>query len=239
MGAGSHCSGSRYPVRGVGRRPDAASPTPHPMEAGLPYPTLARPTGHRFLMLVATIASMVALPLTAQEPLPGSRISNEGVFRADSAVETVFLARTRLVDTVDIGDFASHLLARLGVPPFPDSLGFGVTSDSARVRIVGRLGDFPPESQIELGPIFFFVDSMTPFTAEIALIDKANGVMRFRLMRVLVGGFPIPEILLLPALREYDRRYPVLANGGRDLLVAMPPEATVKLVQDGIELKMP
>jgi hypothetical protein len=58
-------------------------------------------------------------------------------------------------------------------------------------------------------------------------------------MRVLVGGFPIPEILLLPALREYDRRYPVLANDGRDLLVAMPPEATVKLVEDGIELKMP
>jgi hypothetical protein len=31
----------------------------------------------------------------------------------------------------------------------------------------------------------------------------------------------------------------VLANGGRDLLVAMPPEATVKLVKDGIELRMP
>jgi hypothetical protein len=209
------------------------------MEAALPYPKNRRIARHLMLALAVAGASGAATTLAAQQPLPGSRISNEGVFRADSAVEAVFLARTRLVDTVDIGDFASHLLARLGVPPFPDSMGFGVTSDSVRVRIVGRLGDFPPESQLELGPIFFFVDSLTPFTAEIALIDKANGVMRFRLMRVLVGGFPIPEILLLPALREYDRRYPVLANGGRDLLVAMPPEATVKLVKNGIELRMP
>jgi hypothetical protein len=209
------------------------------MEAALPYPKNRRIARHLMLALAVAGASGAATTLAAQQPLPGSRISNEGVFRADSAVEAVFLARTRLVDTVDIGDFASHLLARLGVPPFPDSMGFGVTSDSVRVRIVGRLRDFPPESQVELSPIFFFVDSLTPFTAEIALIDKANGVMRFRLMRVLVGGFPIPEILLLPALREYDRRYPVLANGGRDLLVAMPPEATVRLVKNGIELRMP
>ncbi len=202
------------------------------MEAGLH-------TLKSLLTIAAASVVITTVPLVAQEPLPGSRISNAGVLRADSAVEAVFLARTRLVDTVDIGDFASHLLARLGVPPFPDSLGFAVTSDSVRVKIVGRLGDFPPESQVELGPIFFFVDSLTPFTAEIALVDKANGVMRFRLMRVLVGGFPIPELLLFPALREYDRRYPVLANGGRDLLVAMPPEAVVKLVKDGIELRMP
>ena len=209
------------------------------MEAVLHHLKSFRPTRRWCLALALASVAMLAQPVEAQEPIPGSRISNEGVFRADSAVESVFLARTRLVDTVDIGDFASHLLARLGVPPFPDSLGFAVTSDTARVKIVGRLGDFPPESQIELGPIFFFVDSLTPFTAEIALIDKANGVMRFRLMRVLVGGFPIPELLLFPALREYDRRYPVLANGGRDLLIAMPPEATVKLVRDGIELRMP
>jgi hypothetical protein len=191
--------------------------------------------------VVLALAALVvaSAPLSAQSSIPGSRISNAGVLRADSAVAAVFINRTRLVDTADIGDFASHLLARLGVPPFADSLGFGVTADSLQVKIVGRLADFPPESRVELSPIFFFVDSLTPFTAEIALIDKANGVMRFRLMRVLVSGYPVPELLLLPALREYDRRYPVLANGGRDLLVAMPPDATVKLVTDGIELRMP
>lgn len=191
----------------------------------------------RHLLLWCTLVA--AAPLAAQLPPPGLRISNEGVFRADSAVDAVFIARTRLVDTVAIGDFASHLLARLGVPPFEDSLRFEVTSDTARARITGRLRDFPPEARVDLNPIFFFVDSLTPFTAEVSLIDRANGVMRFRLERVLVSGFPIPELLLLPALGEYDRRYPVLANRGRDLLVAMPPEATVKLVENGIELRMP
>lgn len=187
------------------------------------------------------ILGLIALPaiLVGQEPLVGSRISNAGVLRADSAVDAVFLSRTRLVDTVDIGDFASHLLARLGVPPFEDSLGFAVTADSLRVRIAGRLVDFPPEARFDLNPIFFFVDSLTPFTAEISLVERNQGVMRFRLERVLVGGFAVPELLLLPALREYDRRYPVLANGGRDLLVAMPPEAEAALTRDAIVLKMP
>lgn len=190
--------------------------------------------------IVPILAALIAVPLMAQDDRPPvSRISNEGVLRADSAVDAVFLSRSRLIDTVDIGDFASHLLARLGVPPFADSLQFEVTADSLRVRISGRLIDFPPEARIDLNPIFFFVDSMTPFTALVSLIERANGVMRFRLERVLVGGFPVPELLLLPALREYDRRYPVLANNGRDLLVAMPPDATVKLVTNGIELRMP
>ena len=161
----------------------------------------------------------------------GSRISNAGVLRAASAVDAVFLSRTRLIDTVDIGDFASHLLARLGVPPFEDSLGFAVTADSLRVRIAGRLIDFPPEARFDLNPIFFFVDSLTPFTAEISLVERNQGVM--------VGGFAVPELLLLPALREYHRRYPVLANGGRDLLVAMPPEAEAALTRNAIVLKMP
>ncbi|HRP07546.1 MAG TPA: hypothetical protein PLL69_03570 [Gemmatimonadales bacterium] len=192
---------------------------------------------------VVSLVFCVAVRLGAQspppEPEPVSRFTNEGVLRADAAVDAVFQSRSRLVDTVDIGDFASHLLARLGVPPFEGPMGFEVTADSLGARISGRLSDFPAESRAELGPIFFFVDSTTRFIAEVALVDRANGVMRFRLERVLVGGFPIPELLLLPALREYDRRYPVLSNGGRDLLVAMPPEATVKLVANGIELRMP
>lgn len=189
--------------------------------------------------LLCLAACLLAPPVMAQTVPPGGRISNAGVLRADSAVDAVFIARSRLVDTVAIGDFASHLLARLGVPPFADSLGFEVTADSARARIVGRLRDFPAEARVDLNPIFFFVDSLTPFTAEVSLLERANGVMRWRLERVLVGGFPVPELLLLPALSEYDRRYPVLANRGRDLLVAMPPEATVTLVKDGIELRMP
>lgn len=167
----------------------------------------------------------------------GWRISNPGVVRADSAIEAVFLERTLPIDTVAIGDFASHLLARLGVPPFADSLAFRVTADSLLVRITGRLMDFPPESRQELGPIFNFIDSTTPFTAEISMPQRSGGIMRFRLERVRVSGFPVPELLLLPALREYDRRYPVLAADGRELLVAMPPDGEARLVEGGVEIR--
>ena len=228
----SHCSrGAAFPLESVSRPAAGASPARNLYwSPSLPAPAL------RILALIVLAVG----PLAGQDSTTAvSRISNEGVLRADSAVDAVFQSRTRLVDTVDIGDFASHLLARLGVPPFQDSLQFEVTADSLRAMITGRLVDFPQEARIDLNPIFFFVDSLTPFTAEVSLVDRSHGVMRFRLERVLIGGFPVPELLLLPALREYDRRYPVLANGGRDLLVAMPPDATVKLVRNGIELRMP
>ncbi|HET9064474.1 MAG TPA: hypothetical protein VFN22_01475 [Gemmatimonadales bacterium] len=180
------------------------------------------------------LACLVTAPLVAQEPAPEWRITNAGVLRADSAIEAVFHARTLQVDTVAIADFASHLLARLGVPPFEDSLAFRVTADSMLVRISGRLMDFPVESRQELGPIFSFIDSTTPFTAEISMPEHAGGIMRFRLERVRVAGFSIPELLLLPALQEYDRRYPVLARGGRELLIAMPPDGEARLIDGGI-----
>jgi hypothetical protein len=189
-------------------------------------------------LLLLPVGSLAAQQ--ADEPAPtGSRITNAGVVRANATVDSVFLRRTHAVDTVDVGDFAAHLLARLGVPPFDDSLAFRVHADSSLVWITGRLRDFPPESRTELGPLFSFIDSLTPFVAEIALTRGDHGVMRFRLRRVTVSGFPIPELLLLPALREYNRRYPVLAQNGRELLIAMPEEAVVRLVPDGVELRMP
>lgn len=186
-------------------------------------------------LLVPSVSPLVGQDSASSEPW---RISNAGVVRADSAIEAVFLRRSVAIDTVAIGDFASHLLARLGVPPFADSLGFRVTADSNLVRITGRLADFPPEARVELGPIFSFIDSTTPFTAEISMPQHSDGVMRFRLERVRVAGFPIPEILLLPALIEYDRRYPVLASDGRELLVAMPPDGAARLIGGGIELSI-
>ncbi|HET9133147.1 MAG TPA: hypothetical protein VFN90_02505 [Gemmatimonadales bacterium] len=194
------------------------------------------------MLLLVTGTLVVSLP--AQSGVVASvpselRITDAGVQRAAGVVDSVFLQRTHPIDTVAVGDYAAYLLARLGVPPFGDSLAFVVTSDTALVRISGRLADFPAETRAELGPIFRFVDSLAPFVAEIALTNAANGIQRWRLVRVTVNNFAIPALLLDPALREYDRRYPVLASGGREFLVAMPPEATVRLVPDGLELRMP
>jgi hypothetical protein len=176
--------------------------------------------------------------VTATPPDSGSRITNAGVERANAILDSVLLQRTHPVDTVDIGDFAAHMLARLDVPPFEDSLGFRVFADPDLIKIKGTFRDFPAESRAELGPIFTFIDSLTPFAAEIALTRGDRGVIRFRLNRVTVAGFPIPEIMLLPALREYNSRYPVLAQNGRELLIAMPIDALVKLVNGGVEIRI-
>lgn len=189
---------------------------------------------HGFVRCGILGLTLVAGPVAAQTERAEWRITNAGVLRADSAIDAVFQHRSSALDTVAIADFASHLLARLGVPPFEDSLNFRVTADSALVRITGRLMDFPVESRQELGPIFSFIDSTTPFTAEISMPQRADGIMRFRLERVRVAGFGVPELLLLPALREYDRRYPVLASGGRELLIAMPRDGEARLIDGGI-----
>ncbi len=181
--------------------------------------------------------SLLVLPLrlvSQAAPNESWRISNDGVLRADSSIDAVFQQRRLAEDTIAIGDFASHLLARLGVPRFDDSLNFRVTSDSSRVRISGRLMDFPAVARDELGLLFSFIDPSTPFTAEISMPQHSDGVMRFRLERLRMAGFPVPEILLLPALAEYQRRYPVLSADGRELLVAMPVDGRARLIAGGI-----
>jgi hypothetical protein len=195
----------------------------------------------RFI-LTAVALSLIAAPLPAQSapaPTVGSRITNAGVERAAATVDSVFVEKRTRGGTVDVGDFTAYLLARLGVPPFQDSLAFRVTSDSTRIRIRGRIMDFTPEARAELGPLLSFIDSTSTVLAEISLPQRENGVMRFRLERLLVRDVPVPDFLIQPALAEYARRYPVLTSGGREFLVAMPPEATVAIGKDVLELRMP
>ena len=184
----------------------------------------------------------VAAPLAAQgtaAPASAGRFTNAGVARANLAVDSVFVSRTLTADTIEIGDFAGYLIARLGVPPFSDSLNFVVTADSTRARITGRLMDFPVEARAELGPIFTFLDSTSVFSVDISMPQHSDRLMLFRLERATIRGIPIPEMLLVPALAEYATRYPVLAAGGRELLVEMPPGATARLVPNGVAIYLP
>lgn len=188
------------------------------------------------------LALLVAAPLVAQDTTlrpAGGRFTNAGVARANGSVDSVFVARTLAADTIEIGDFAGYLLARLGVPPFSDSLNFVVTADSMRARISGRLMDFPVEARTELGPIFTFLDSTSAFSVDISMPQHSDRLMLFRLERATIRGIPIPDMLLVPALAEYSRRYPVLAAGGRELLVEMPPGATARLVTNGVAIYLP
>ena len=192
--------------------------------------------------LILTIILLATAPGSAagQDTLPGSRITNAGVVRATAATDSVFLARTRMRDTVDIGDFASLMLAKIGAPPFSDSLAFKVTADSQRVRVSGRLMDFPADSRAELSPIFSFLDSTSVFVAEISMPQAEDGIMVFRLERLTVRGFPIPDLLVLAALEQYRKQYPkMLAASGKEFHVEIPREARAALVTNGLVLVMP
>lgn len=192
------------------------------------------------IVTLTLIAFGTAVPARAQDTLPGSRLTNAGVVRAGSATDSVFVARTRLVDTIDIGDFASFLVAKLGGTSLYDSLAFKVTSDSLRVRISGRLMDFPPDSRAELSPIFAFLDSMSVFVAEISMPQADGGILVFRLERITVRGLTIPDLLLLAALSSYRAKYPdKLAAGGKEFHAEIPRDARAKLVHDAIVLRMP
>jgi hypothetical protein len=192
------------------------------------------------LICAALIAITTASTAHAQDSLPGYRFSNAGVLRAGSATDSVFVARTRAVDTINIADFASFLLAKLGGSRLYDSLAFKVTSDSQRVRISGRIMDFPTEFRSELGPMFSFLDSTSVFVAEISMPQADSGIMVFRLERITVRGLAIPDLLVLAALSSYRARYPdKLAAGGKEFHVEIPREAHARLATDSIVLRMP
>lgn len=191
----------------------------------------------------AVMIVLGSVPLAAQDtiapPRTIGRITNSGVARANRAVDSVFIQRVIPADTIEIGDFTGYLLARLGVPPFSDSLRFVVTSDSLRARISGRLMDFPPEARGELGMLFTFMDSTSVFTVDVSMPQGSDRLMRFRLERVTVRGIPVPDMLLAPALAEYAHRYPVLAEQGRELLIEIPVGATARMVPGGIAIYLP
>lgn len=193
------------------------------------------------LVVVAVLVALVTPRIArAQDSLRGSRVTNAGVVRANAATDSVFVLRAKTRDSVDIGDFASYLLARIGAPPFPDSLAFRVTSDSARVKISGRLMDFPEDSRAELGPIFSFLDSTSVIVAEISMPQADNGIMVFRLERITVRGFPIPDLLTMAAMSKYRALYPtMLAAGGREFHAEIPREAHARLTTNAIVLTMP
>lgn len=197
-------------------------------------------TGSWRWLLALTLLAMASAPAPAQDTLPGTRLTNAGVLRAGFATDSVFVARVRVVDTINIGDFASFLIAKLGGTTLYDSLQFKVTSDSQRVRISGRLMDFPPDSRREISPIFAFLDSTSVFVAEISMPQADSGIMVFRLERLTVRGLAIPDLLVLVALSSYRAKYPdKLAAGGKEFHVEIPRRAHAALIKDAIILGIP
>src|SRR6478736_5670611 len=184
------------------------------------------------------LLALALLQAPAAPDTTGSLMTNAGVFRAAGKVDSVFVARLRDTATVDVGDWTAYLMARLGVQPIPE-MGLRVTVDTLRLRVRGRLKDIPPEARASLQSFLAMLDPETPFVATVSLRLEAANAIRFRLDSAFIAGFAIPETILAQGLRVVGEKYPVLANGGRDLFVEIPPGALVRLTPGGVRLKGP
>ena len=188
------------------------------------------------------ILALLAL-LQTQAPTPpdttGALMTNAGVVRAAGGGDSVFVAPYKSYDaTVDAGDWTAYLMARLGVRPIPE-MGLRVTIDSLRLRVRGRISDLPPEARTALAGFVALLDPATPFEASVALDQAAPNAIRFHLDSAWIAGYAIPDPILTQGLRVVGEKYPVLANGGRDLFVETPIGGTVRFSAAGVKLQGP
>lgn len=187
-----------------------------------------------------TTPLLLALALLQAPPAaspPSGRITPDGVVRAQAMVDSVFLDRRLPAGSVEGGDWAAYLMARLGVTPLPDSTGIQVTVDSQQITFFGRIQDLPAEGRAMLGPLAALVDSSTMLTAIVVMLPAERGLVHFQLQRVTVGGFPVPETVMRSMLFDVGDRYPALTKSGRDLFVQVPSDATVALEAGGVRLR--
>lgn len=189
----------------------------------------------RALFLIGWLGTAGAA--VAQEALPEKQaISMAGINRVAGKVDSVFVDRTAKQYTVGGGDWVSYLAARLGAVPISEPSGIMVSVDTARILLAGKLSDLPPETRDLFGPVAMFVDANTPLEAEVVMAPTGPGAVRFVLTTIRVNGYAIPESLLSRFLAQVGARYPVLTKTGRELLVAVPVDGHVALVQNGVRL---
>ncbi len=194
----------------------------------------AKVRGLLLLCLIAPIGRPTGL--SAQSD-PGPRaITPAGVFRASALVDSVFVDRQLPRATVDGGDFAAYLMARLGARALPPDFGYQVLVDTTLLRIAGRIADLPPEARRALAGLVMVLPPDTKLEAQIELLSAGREAARFRLRGATVQGIPVPESFLASMLAEVGRQYPALTPTGRDLLVQLPTGASMVLLPGAVEL---
>jgi hypothetical protein len=191
----------------------------------------------RNVVLTFGLACLAVIPAAAQNGLPARQpISMSGIERVAGKVDSVFIDRTAREHTVAGGDWVSYLAARLGAVPIPEPSGIMVTVDSSKILVVGKMSDLPPETRDLFGPVAMFVSPDTPLEAEVVMAPTGPGAVRFVLTTIRVNGYPIPESILSRFLAQVGARYPVLTRTGRELLVGIPVDGRIALVQNGVRL---
>lgn len=187
-----------------------------------------------------TAPLLLALALLQAPPAaspPAGRITPDGVVRAQAMVDSVFLDRRLPEGSIEGGDWASYMMARLGVTPLPDSTGIQVAVDSQQITFFGRIQDLPAEGRAMLGPLAALVDSSTVLTAVVVMLPADRGLVHFQLQRVTIGGFPVPETIMRSMLFDIGDRYPALTKSGRDLFVQIPTDGLVLLEPGAVRIR--
>jgi hypothetical protein len=159
-----------------------------------------------------------------------------GIQRVSGKVDSVFIDRQATEFVVGGGDWVSYLAARLGAVPIPEPSGIQVAVDTAKILVMGKMSDLPQDTWSLLGPVAMLVSPDTKLEAEVVMAPTGPGAVRFVLTTIRVGGMTIPESLLSRFLAQVGERYPVLGKSGRELLVGVPVDGHVGLVQDGVRL---
>ncbi|MDH5196117.1 MAG: hypothetical protein OEY20_02560 [Gemmatimonadota bacterium] len=185
-------------------------------------------------VLAAAVLTACSRPMVAQAP-PDS-VTQGGVMRASAVVDAVFVERLLPEGTVGVGDWASYLMARLGVVPIPSDVRVMVRGDSTRVVISSRVRDLNAETRAALGPIVTMVPAETELTGEITLLRPNREVVQFYLATVRVNGLPLPDRLVAATMLEVGKRYPALSSSGRSLYVQVPADAQVELLPGSVRL---
>lgn len=165
----------------------------------------------------------------------GTLLTNAGVLRAAGKVDSVFVTRRLDSARVNAADWASYLMARLGVKPIPET-GLRIVSDPRTLRVKGKISDLPADAQNSLATFLAMLDPATPIEASVTMDYPQPDAIRFHLDSAWIAELNIPEPILGPGLRVVGDKYPVLMNGGRDLFVAIPANAKVRLAPGGVDL---
>jgi hypothetical protein len=186
--------------------------------------------------LAAVTVSLATAAGTARGQEFGDRVTQAGVMRASAVVDAVFVDRLRAEGIVGPGDWASYLMARLGIVPIPANLNVHVSSDSARVQVSSRIDELPPEARVALGALVRMLPPETILSGDITVRQANREILLFHLETVRVNGVPLPEGLVAAAMVNVGRQYPALGKSGRSLFVQVPPDASVQFLPDSIRL---
>lgn len=181
--------------------------------------------------------TLLGRSLTAQSPTTDPRpISPEGVVRASAMVDSVFIDRQLPRATIDGGDFAAYLMARLGARNLPPDFAYTVVIDTSLIRIGGTIAELPREAREALSQVVLLLPPDTRLEAQIEVARAGREAVRFHLRTATVQGVPIPEPFLAPTMANIGRQYPALTATGRDLYVQVPAGATISLDPSGVIL---